>query len=184
MPCHIYWTLTDQSPSESLIVNFHSLDRPNPILYYDTVSHAGQPASAYSFSKTGHTFYMGGIDEPRWVSWVEMTGLSPATVYYFRVGDADNANRLSEEKKVRSGAGGTTFRFVAGGDMDINSEAVKVLWNERDDWVKEERLGDGGGGHGCEQPFLFGVSLSLCVYCPCVRLSDAPSLGAPPCVRR
>ena len=110
-PCHVFVTVSNESPSTALIINYHTKDTAPAIVYYDTVSHANQNVTSYAHSVTGYQFYMDIIDEPRWVHWVELTGLTPDTTYYFAVG---SVNEPSTEKKVRTAPGGDTFSFVAG----------------------------------------------------------------------
>lgn len=115
-PCHVYVTVSDESPSTALIVNFHTKNPAPAVVYYDTVSHAGQNVTAYPFTKTGYQFYMDIIDEPRWVHWVDLTNLTASTTYYFAVGSASSP---SVEKRVRTAPDGDTFTFVAGTFLDV-----------------------------------------------------------------
>lgn len=114
--------MADVAPSQALIVNFHTKAPAPSMVFYDTVPRGGTP-SAYSLNATGRNFYFSTIDEPRYVHWVELTNLQPNTTYYFVVG---GAGTLSTERRVRTAPSGSQFMFVAGGDMDINDQAVAV----------------------------------------------------------
>lgn len=102
-------------------------DVPPPSqVFYDVVSRAGQPVSAYAFKATGAAHRIPKLSDGRWVHWIELKDLEPGRAYYFTTGD--EAGGYSEERKFRTiPADATSFRFATGGDMGVGPKPASML---------------------------------------------------------
>ena len=103
-------------PCTTMTVNFQAAVTPKTVvLRYDTVSHAGAP-DAYSGKVAGVSHQIEGLADKRSVNSVELTGLKPATRYYFAFQKEDGG--FSQEYQFETIANdGRLIRFVDGGDM-------------------------------------------------------------------
>ncbi len=115
IPPHAYLTWALEDTARTMTVNFHSHDDLKQVLvHYDTVSRNGE-ISEYAFTANSTSVYAEAIK--RRIHKIDLTGLSPATVYYFTVSDGDKA--LIGERKFRTlPDDGSPIRFVSGGDMN------------------------------------------------------------------
>eukprot|EP01132_Coremiostelium_polycephalum_P001289 gene1289-1628_t len=142
--------------SHSIIANFHSNDKPDqfdsrwPATFalYDTVSQKNsfhgrkrwlieEFSNQYQNMANGTSFKMPNIkEEPRHVSWVDITGLSSSTTYYVVVGYQHQGSLIfHEEKKFRTApSDGTPIRFISGGDMAVEDrgKALSALAAEQE----------------------------------------------------
>jgi len=85
------------------------------LVLYDIVARGGIP-SLYEFNSTGiHHTYAGASG---YIHDVELTSLTPSTVYFFICGGAGNYS--TERSFETASASATTLRFVIGGDSRTN----------------------------------------------------------------
>jgi len=135
-PCHLYITMPFD-PATAMIVNYHTTppdttpgELPkSSLVYYDTVSHAGKPPSAYRYVASGHSYRMPHLEVTRDVHWVHLTGLTPATTYYFIAGPGDNTpgGKYSIEYSFQTLADDDSpYTFVVGGDIDTTDTSVVI----------------------------------------------------------
>eukprot|EP01112_Ceratiomyxa_fruticulosa_P015813 TRINITY_DN4703_c0_g1_i1.p1 TRINITY_DN4703_c0_g1~~TRINITY_DN4703_c0_g1_i1.p1 ORF type:complete len:622 (-),score=129.97 TRINITY_DN4703_c0_g1_i1:150-2015(-) len=135
-PCHVYITMPFD-PAHAMIVNYHTTPPDttpgalpkSSVVYYDTVSHAGEPPSAYRFVAHGDSYRMPHLEVDRDVHWVHLTSLDPATTYYFIAGPGDNTPgaKYSAELSFQTLAeDGSPYTFVVGGDIDTTDTSVAI----------------------------------------------------------
>jgi hypothetical protein len=114
-PQHIHLTY-EHSPTSTITVTWQTVyPASGDNALYDTVSHGGSP-SEYAFIASGscHT-YSGATG---YIHDVELTNLTPDTVYYFICGGPGN---YSMERSFRTAPDtNIDFRFVFGGDSRTN----------------------------------------------------------------
>ena len=123
-PRHVY--LTWQSdPATTMTVNYQTeatirAAAPGKV-FYDTRPGAGQ-APAYRLSTSGQAAELERLPTPRVVHTVELSGLKPATAYYFVAGDS-STGFSAERQFVTAPDDDRPIRFVVGGDMGVNERA-------------------------------------------------------------
>jgi len=118
IPTQIHLTWNENSTAHTIVVTWETATNTSgDNVKYDTQSRGGNPDN-YTYSAVGshHTYNGAGNYAGGWIHDVELTGLSPNTVYYFICG-GDNGG-WSEERSFRTADNIRTsfFRFVAGGD--------------------------------------------------------------------
>jgi phosphodiesterase/alkaline phosphatase D-like protein len=124
-PRHVY--LTWQSdPATTMTVNFQTekLTSPAPSgnVLYDTRSGVGR---SYRLSATGSAAELELLPTTRFVHTIELSGLKPATTYYFVAGDS-TAGYSAERRFVTAPDDDTPIRFVVGGDMAVSERASRL----------------------------------------------------------
>eukprot|EP01112_Ceratiomyxa_fruticulosa_P011252 TRINITY_DN303_c0_g1_i3.p1 TRINITY_DN303_c0_g1~~TRINITY_DN303_c0_g1_i3.p1 ORF type:complete len:478 (+),score=64.24 TRINITY_DN303_c0_g1_i3:595-2028(+) len=150
--CFAYFTVPEDL-STSIIFNFHTRTPPLPPLFGKWHQQFSNIPSFAFFGTTSHANLLPNKDlielwnaygnlvnatfinvrsmeheEPRYVSWCDITQLTPNTTYYFVAGYFEDSGLpvLSTEFKVRT-AGFGKFNFVAGGDMSQDGIAENLL---------------------------------------------------------
>lgn len=129
-PRHVYLTWQGDT-AHTITVNFQTMEEASEsVVYYDSVSHAANPAF-FRYSATGRRHKTPGLEDGRTIHWVELTNLIPGQTYYFICGDLRNG--FSDVKAFRTiPPDAETFRFVTGGDQgtgqgprDLNFQASR-----------------------------------------------------------
>ena len=108
-----------------MTVNFQTeqlITAPSGNVLYDTRSGVGQ---SYRLSATGSAAELELLPIARFVHTIELSGLKPATTYYFVAGDS-TAGYSAERRFVTAPADGTPIRFVVGGDVGVSERASKL----------------------------------------------------------
>jgi hypothetical protein len=107
-PTGIHLTWNEDDTAHTIVVTWiTSTDNAGDNVKY------GITSGNYTYSAAGSHHTYSGAEE--WIHDVELTGLSPNTVYYFVCG-GDNGG-WSEERSFRTGPDNSmSFRFVVGGD--------------------------------------------------------------------
>ena len=112
-PVQIHLTWDQNDTAHTIVVTWQTKTAgTGDVVRYDAKSGSGNPSN-YESSQTGtnHTY----SDADGYIHDVELTGLSPDTVYFFICG-GDNGG-WSDERSFRTAPDqSTTFTFVAGGD--------------------------------------------------------------------
>jgi hypothetical protein len=116
-PDNIYLTWNEDNTAHTIVITWKTVtDSAGDNVKYDTQSRGGVPEN-YAYSAVGnHHIYSGAYTGTvGWVHDVELTGLSPNTIYYFICGG--DTGGWSAERSFRTAPdNGMAFRFVAGGD--------------------------------------------------------------------
>ena len=113
-PMHVYLTWQG-STSTTMTVNYQTQDSTASQVWYDSVSRDGN-ASSYTKQASGTSHQISGLEDGRWIHWVELTGLKPGGTYYFIAGDP--VVGTSKEMKFRTIPDNRQpLHFVVGGDM-------------------------------------------------------------------
>ncbi|MBI2433737.1 MAG: metallophosphoesterase family protein [Candidatus Hydrogenedentes bacterium] len=114
-PVYLTW---QGDTSTTMTVNYHTPDAPvASTVFYDTESRDGL-LSAYRYRAAGSAHQIPGLPGGRYINTVELSGLQPATAYYFIAGDLRNG--FAPEKRFRTIPGDDApLRFIAGGDMSV-----------------------------------------------------------------
>jgi|GEM_PF-659174 len=124
-PMHVY--LTWRGPTiTSMTVNAQTLSSvPEAEVRWDVRERGGDP-SAYTEVVSGESHRIPGVEDGRWVHWIDVTGLEPDTRYWFIVGS--DAYGWSEEKSFETlpDDPGTPIRFLAGGDLGLGAEVRRL----------------------------------------------------------
>ncbi|EGC39693.1 hypothetical protein DICPUDRAFT_147519 [Dictyostelium purpureum] len=132
--------------SNSIIANWHSQDEPiQSFALFGTTSHknyfngslsmqADQFNNPYSSESNATFFKMTNFEdeENRWVSWADITGLAPSTVYYIVVAVETKGNKMIfyPERKFRTAPNdGTPYTFITGGDMGMTTSGEDLSIN-------------------------------------------------------
>eukprot|EP00742_Colponemidia_sp_Colp-10_P005383 GILJ01005752.1.p1 GENE.GILJ01005752.1~~GILJ01005752.1.p1 ORF type:complete len:646 (-),score=69.13 GILJ01005752.1:128-2065(-) len=119
-PCHIYLTMPEET-SSAMIVNIHTSSRIAPVtVYYDVVSRAGQPTSAYAYSTVASKFEVPYFESnaDRAIHSAKIATASASTIYYFVV---DWSDGVTDEKAFSSmPTDNRDITFVNGGDAGVN----------------------------------------------------------------
>ena len=120
---HIYLTLQND-PCTTITLNVHGIGTPDELtIYYDHQPHHTHVDSyAYQCSVRGRE--MKKLPDHRYIYQVELTNLTPNTIYYFTIGDKDHA--FSAECAFKTLANTPPYRFVEGGDWE-NTKAASTL---------------------------------------------------------
>lgn len=124
-PMHVY--LTWRGPTTtSMTVNAQTVASvPMVEVRWDVVARAGDPA-AYSEVARGEAHRIPGVEDGRWVHWIDVTDLEPDTRYWFVVGSDEHG--WSEEKSFETlpADPAIPIRFLAGGDLGLGSEVRRL----------------------------------------------------------
>ncbi len=120
---HVLLTWRSEDTGRTMTVLYQTQDDPGVSrVLYDTTSRHGDPRQ-YRFQQTGTGDRFTELN--RTIHTAELTGLQPATTYYFVIADAHRVR--SKEMKFRTlPADGSAVRIVAGGDMGITDEALAL----------------------------------------------------------
>jgi len=126
-PRHVYLTWQHDT-SGTMTVNYQTMgEAGESMVYFDTKPRRGEAAS-YRYQAVGTHHQIEGLEDGRWIHWVELTGLKAGSTYYFVAGDARNG--FSEERKFATVPDGQQkLRFAVGGDMGTGP-ALDVLLRE------------------------------------------------------
>jgi len=122
-PIHIHLTWQDETNTTMTVTWQTSTRTAGDTVLYDTISRNGVPAS-YSYSASGFNYTYSGASG--YIHDVELTDLTPDTVYYFICGGYTGG--WSSERAFRT-APSVAFdvRFVVGGDSRTNiAEREKI----------------------------------------------------------
>ncbi|MCX8089671.1 MAG: fibronectin type III domain-containing protein [Verrucomicrobiae bacterium] len=124
-PRHVYLTWQGD-PSRTMTVNYQTWERGEASsVYYDVRPRGGRP-EAYRYRAQGSAHQIPGLEDGRWIHWVELTGLKPGRTYYFIAGDPRNG--FSAERQFRTvPSGRAPLRFIVGGDMGVGANVPKLL---------------------------------------------------------
>ncbi len=111
-PIHIHLTWQNDTNTTMTVTWQTSLPNSGDFVFYDNISRGGV-ASTYNYNTTGINFtYLGASG---YIHVVELTGLTPNTVYYFICGGP--VEGYSNERSFRTApSSAVDVRFVAGGD--------------------------------------------------------------------
>eukprot|EP00744_Colponema_vietnamica_P003103 GILI01004797.1.p1 GENE.GILI01004797.1~~GILI01004797.1.p1 ORF type:complete len:678 (+),score=143.56 GILI01004797.1:67-2034(+) len=131
-PCHLYITYPEH-PSVSMFINVQMApNSPAVTVYFDTVSRANQPVSAYAKNTRAEVTPVPLIEAhgARDVHSALLTGLLPATSYFFVVAYEGG---VTQEKKFRTAPNDlSAYTFITGGDVGtgeivgaINKQAAR-----------------------------------------------------------
>jgi len=124
-PMHVY--LTWRGPTTtSMTVNAQTVSSvPEVEVRWDGRSRGGDP-EAYVEVARGEAHRIAGVEDGRWVHWVDVTGLQPDTRYWFVVGS--DTHGWSEEKSFETlpDDPGAPIRFLAGGDLGLGPEVRRL----------------------------------------------------------
>ena len=148
-PCHVYITLPEAA-SSSVFVNFQTKDpnsdyfwekicsflfagyvfepprSANPQIYYDKTAHPrAKTLSEYASSDGGKSLYFWRIEDPRHINWIELTGLTPNTTYYFRVGVGSDMDMFTPEMSFKVPPE-DSVRFMDVGDMGVTKDTIAM----------------------------------------------------------
>lgn len=124
-PRHVYLTYSG-APESTIDINVMMDEKTKVVeVYYDTESRNGKPESyRQHITATYHRTLM-ELSDNRAMYVGELTGLQPATNYYFIAGDPDEG--FTKERKLRTvGAGDAPIRFIDGGDIGVDSLAARL----------------------------------------------------------
>ena len=124
MPIHIHLTGQRSNMSSTITVTWQTNSSTSgDIVLYDNVSRGGVPGD-YHYSAAGINYTYSGASG--WVHDVELTGLTPDTVYYFICGGPTGG--YSNERSFRTAPSvSSDVRFVVGGDSRTNlAEREKI----------------------------------------------------------
>lgn len=99
------------NPSTTITINYHTAAKPATVTaQYGTES----KPSVYAASASGESWQIPGLEDGRYVNSIQLTGLTPGTMYYFRIGDG---TEFSDEYKFRTiPDNDETIRYAIGGD--------------------------------------------------------------------
>lgn len=124
-PRHIYLTWQGDT-SRTMTVNYQTFGSPQAsTVYYDTKSRSGRHEE-YRFMAVGYSHQLEGLEDRRWIHWVELANLTPGQTYYFIAGDTKHG--FSEERKFSTiPSGSRKLRFVTGGDMGVGPAVAELL---------------------------------------------------------
>ena len=124
-PRHVYLTWQGDT-SRTMTVNYQTFQpSATSTVYYDTKPRGGRP-EAYRHQTTGAAHQLPGLEDGRWIHWVELTKLSPGKTYYFIAGDPQNG--FTAERQFRTvPSGSQDLRFIIGGDMNIGPAVASLL---------------------------------------------------------
>ena len=112
-PIHIHLTWRQDDTAHTIVVTWKTLyENAGDNVLYDTQPRGGYPDN-YDYSAVGshHTYSGAG----GYIHDVELTGLSPNTVYYFICG-GENGGWSAERRFRTAPETSSSIRFVAGGD--------------------------------------------------------------------
>lgn len=114
-PRHVYLTWQDDT-STTMTVNYQTLEgSDSSSVYFDTEPRNGDVAK-YRHRATGIRHQIAGLDDGRWVHWVQLKNLAPGQTYYFVAGSPTNG--FTVERAFRTiPMDENPIRFVDGGDM-------------------------------------------------------------------
>jgi len=123
-PRHVYLTWQGDT-SRTITVNYQTMEAgAESTVHFDTRSRGGRPG-AYRQKVSGSSHQIADLPDGRDIHWVELTGLQPATTYYFIAGDARRG--FSAERKFHTvPSGRQTLRFVVGGDMGVSADVADL----------------------------------------------------------
>eukprot|EP01117_Protostelium_nocturnum_P000843 TRINITY_DN1108_c0_g1_i1.p1 TRINITY_DN1108_c0_g1~~TRINITY_DN1108_c0_g1_i1.p1 ORF type:complete len:608 (-),score=192.35 TRINITY_DN1108_c0_g1_i1:1983-3806(-) len=130
--CHVYLTLP-RDTSTGVIVNVHTKELASSsdiiTVYLDVVSRNGSSLSTYSRKVTGKSWAETNCDGlKRGIHWIDVSGLSPDTTYYFRAGLGSNENLYSQEKKFKTLSDDSNkITFITGGDLGLSEMTKKMM---------------------------------------------------------
>jgi hypothetical protein len=115
---HLTWNENENKTASTIVVTWETASASSgDNVKYDVQSKGGNPDN-YSYSAVGSNHNYSGSGG--YIHDVELTGLSPNTVYYFVCGGANGG--YSTERSFRTAPNqSTSFRFVAGGDSRSGS---------------------------------------------------------------
>lgn len=123
-PTWVYLTWQGDTGT-TMTVNYQTREAASSVVFYDTKSGGGDP-KRYSQRAEGSAHQIEGLNDGRWIHWVELTGLDPGQTYYFVSGDLKSGH--SKERKFRTiTADGSPIRFVAGGDMGFDDVVPEMM---------------------------------------------------------
>jgi len=114
---HLTWNENEDNTTRTIVVTWETDNASSgDNVLYDTQSRGGNENN-YTYSAAGshHTYNGAGNFAGGWIHDVELTELSPNTVYYFICG-GDNGGWSAERSFRTADNKRTSFRFVAGGD--------------------------------------------------------------------
>ncbi|PRP87147.1 hypothetical protein PROFUN_01409 [Planoprotostelium fungivorum] len=129
--CHTHITLPED-PSTEAIINIHTHELPTngilPTVFFDTVSHGNASLASYANRASGRSWIETNCDGlQRGIHWIDLSNLTPNTVYYFRAGYGSDATLYSREKNFKTLPLDTgNITFITGGDLGL-SEMTKTL---------------------------------------------------------
>jgi hypothetical protein len=124
---HVYLVMPGDG-STAMTVQFHSESAIDSVVHYGLKSLDSDAQS--EFTATGKSHQIPGLPDGRYVHAVELTGLTPATTYYFKA-----SNGKSGQFRTLP-ADGSPIRAVFGGDMSVfplETQMLKVAAKEAPD---------------------------------------------------
>lgn len=114
------------NPDTSVTINWQT----DKALKKVEVRYGSEPAQGstkkYQYKAAGVSRTIDGMPEPRWIHSVTLTGLQPATDYYFIYGDGKKFSK-TEYRFRTMGSGDMPFTFVIGGDMGPGPRTRKLV---------------------------------------------------------
>jgi len=116
-PIHIHLTWQDETNTTMMVTWQTSTSTAGDTVLYDTISRNGVPAS-YSYSASGFNYTYSGASGH--IHDVELTDLTPDTVYHFICG-GDTGGWSSERAFRTAPSVSSDVRFVVGGDSRTNT---------------------------------------------------------------
>lgn len=128
-PRHLYLTWQDD-PSRTMTVNFQTMEPlQDPVVYYASTPENLQDPSQRSAAR-GSSHQISGLEDGRWIHWVELRDLEPGATYYFAAGDERSGwSRPMKFRTIPDDA--RPLRFVIGGDTNpMNPGIQSMLYRE------------------------------------------------------
>ena len=118
----VFLTWEHEDTSHTMTINYIPDSASlTAMVYYDTTSHNGDPAS-YRYNTQGEVRTYSGVNFN--VHSTQLTGLVPDKTYYFIVGDKTTG--YSSERKFRTVPETGSIRFISGGDASVSEEFEEV----------------------------------------------------------
>ena len=124
-PIHVHLTWQNETDTTMTVTWQTNTSTAGDTILYDPISRGGDPAS-YSYSASGFNYTYSGASG--YIHDVELTDLSPDTVYYFICG-GDTGGWSSERAFRTAPSVSSDVRFVVGGDS-------RTYWEERENISK------------------------------------------------
>ncbi|HPO30142.1 MAG TPA: fibronectin type III domain-containing protein [Candidatus Hydrogenedentes bacterium] len=114
------------NPDTAITINWQT-DKPlkHIEVRYGTAQGNASPGK-YPLRAAGQSHAIENMPEPRWIHSVQLTGLKPATDYYFIFGDGKKFSRAEYRFRTLA-ADDTPFTFAIGGDMGPGPRTRKLV---------------------------------------------------------
>jgi len=124
-PFHVYLTWRG-SPTTSMTVNAQTVASVAQVEVRWDEERRGGAAEAYANARQGSAHQIEGLEDGRWVHWIDLAELEPDTRYWFVVGSDEDGWSQERSFMTLPDDPDTPVRFAAGGDLGLGEEVRRL----------------------------------------------------------